>query len=139
MEHEKDLKASGALLVNPSLKLQAKLIRQERAHCKIELLNVLQEAKEKRKRAFACEKRARASEARAKKLAKKAELANREAIIYKQVAEQARYAAVEVQKLADTKRKLMKAITAKQRLAEQKARQDKKSAVTKQKLVNTTV
>jgi len=121
----------------PSLKLQARQIRQERAHCKAELLSALQEAKEKRKRAITCEKRARASEVRAAKLAQKAEQAAREAIIYKQVAEQARYAAVEVHKLADIKRKLMKSITAKLRLAEQKSRYEKKSVVMKQKIVNT--
>jgi len=121
----------------PSLKLQARQIRQERAHCKAELLSALQEAKEKRKRAITCEKRARASEVRAAKLAQKAELASREAITHKHVAEQARYTAAEVQQLADIKRKLMKSITAKLRLAEQKARQEKKSVIMKQKVVNT--
>lgn len=123
----------------PSLKLQARQIRQERAHCKAELLSALQEAKEKRKRAITCEKRARASEVRAAKLAQKMELAAREAITHKQVAEQAWYASAEVQKLANAKRKLMQAITTKLRIAEQKARQAKKSVVMKRKLVNTSV
>jgi len=60
----------------------------------------------------------RANEAKAKKLVKKAELAAREVLISKRVAEQARYVALEVQKLADSKRELMKVITAKLRLAE---------------------
>jgi len=92
-----------------------------------------------RKHASVCEKRARASEVKAKKLAKKAELAVREALIYKQVAEQAWHAVVEIQNHAENKRKTMKAITAKLHMSEQKARQVKKSIVLKQKLVNTSV
>lgn len=137
MKHKSNRQTDASTLGIPSLKFQAKLVRQERVRCKNELLAMLQEVKEKRKCAIALEKRACANESKARKLAKKAELAAREALISKQAAEKAWHAAVEVQELAETKRKLMKEITAKLRLAEQKARQDKKSMVMKQKLVDT--
>jgi len=123
----------------PSLKLQARLVKQERACSKNELLAALQEAKEKRKHAHALEKRACANENKARKLAKKAEHATHDAMLAKQFAEQAWFDAVEAQKSADSKRVQMKAITERMKLAEQKARQSRKSAHIKHKLVNSSV
>lgn len=139
MEHEAEQKTNGIVPGKPSSKPQTKRIWQERVICKIELLNALREVKEKRKRALICEKRARARDARADKLAKKAELAAQEAIKYKQVAEKAWHEVMAVQELAEAKRNQMKTITGKLRRAEQKTRQVKNSAVMKQNPVNTSV